>query len=332
LLVAVLLIGAAAFALWRTPSSDYVFVPDRIREVAPLVTVPNERQPGDPGTAGIYMVDIFVKRANLLERLFPFVDSDATLVPAKAFNPLGVSDQQKAKSDALVMSQSQQIASAVALRALGYTVKVTQNGAQIALVLPHSPAERAGLQPGDVIVEANGSHVSGPEELRGALAGVRPGTSVPIVLRRSAGRRTVTVATQASSDNPNRAVFGIEVEQATTISLPVRVKISAGDIGGPSAGLAFALDIVDELGADVDQGRTVVVTGALGLDGSVEPIGGIKQKAISARDAHADVFIVPVDNAPEARKYAGDVKIEAVSTFDEALKDLGVKTPAAAPA
>ena len=120
-------------------------------------------------------------------------------------------------------------------------------------------------------------------------------------------------------------MIGVIVQQAATIDLPLKITIDAGSIGGPSAGLAFALDIVDELGPDVDQGRRVVVTGELGLDGQVEPIGGVKQKTIGARQAGADVFVVPEDNADEARKYAEDLEVVPVETFDEALEALGAE-------
>ncbi len=119
-----------------------------------------------------------------------------------------------------------------------------------------------------------------------------------------------------------RPVFGIIVEPEANIELPVDISIDAGNIGGPSAGLAFALDIVDELGSDIDDGRKIVVTGALGLDGAVAPIGGIKQKTIGAREAGADVFVVPEQNAAEARRYADGLSIVSVQTFDEALAAL----------
>ena len=90
------------------------------------------------------------------------------------------------------------------------------------------------------------------------------------------------------------------VEPAADIRLPLDVSIDAGNIGGPSAGLAFALDVMEKLGRDVDGGRKVAATGELSLDGSVHRIGGIKQKTIGARAADVDVFLVPVENAAEA--------------------------------
>ena len=114
--------------------------------------------------------------------------------------------------------------------------------------------------------------------------------------------------------------MGVFIEPS--LALPIDVKIKTGQIGGPSAGLAFALDIVDELGRDIDHGRRVVVTGALAPDGSVEEIGGVKQKTIGAKQAGADVFLVPRGNAREARRYAGQLRVVAVGSFKQAMSYL----------
>ena len=116
--------------------------------------------------------------------------------------------------------------------------------------------------------------------------------------------------------------MGVEVQNAEEFEFPVDIEIDAGGIGGPSAGLAFALDIVDELGEDIDRGRTIVATGELALDGTVHPIGGVKQKAIGAREAGADIFLVPDGNYEEARDAVDGLRVVPVSTFDEALSVL----------
>jgi Lon-like protease len=102
------------------------------------------------------------------------------------------------------------------------------------------------------------------------------------------------------------------------------VQIDAGNVGGPSAGLAFALEVMEELGRNVDRGYTVAATGQLNLDGSVSPIGGVRQKIYGVRAVHADVFLVPAagDNAAVARRYAGNVRVIAVKTFPQALRAL----------
>ena len=123
-------------------------------------------------------------------------------------------------------------------------------------------------------------------------------------------------------------MIGVIVEPATQVKLPIPVRIDTGSIGGPSAGLAFALDVLEELGHDVDHGYKVAATGELAPDGTVEPIGGVKQKAIGVRRAKVDVFLVPAgDNAKEARKYAGPVRVIPVESFRQALRALATLPP-----
>ena len=179
------------------------------------------------------------------------------------------------------------------------------------------------LEVGDVIVGVNGEKVATTDELVGAFAGVDPGETVELEVKREGEPVTeLSVGTRAAQDDPERAVMGVEVGNAEDFDFPVDIQIDAGGIGGPSAGLAFALDITDELGEDLDRGRTIVATGELGLDGTVHPIGGVEQKAIGARDAGADIFLVPDGNFEEARDAVDDLRVVPVSTFDEALSAL----------
>ncbi len=142
-------------------------------------------------------------------------------------------------------------------------------------------------------------------------------------LRRDGKVLSVTVRTVPSPDDPARAIIGIRVAQAADIELPIKVSIDLGGVGGPSAGLPFALDVLQELGRDIDRGRRVAATGEIELDGSVGPIGGVKQKVFGARRAGADVFLVPAgDNADEARRYAGKLRIVPVESFQQALSAL----------
>ena len=281
--------------------------------------VPGEKDTDEQG--GIYMVDIFVRKANLLERIFPGIHSGASLVPAKAVNPVGVSESERIKQSQEEMSQSQKTAAAVALRYLGYKVEVKTTGVEVTAVFPGTPAD-GKLEVGDVVLSVNGKRVQNTEELRQAMSAVTPGEDVTFGVRRSGGVQNVSLQTIESTDTPKRAIVGVQIEQSAMIDLPLKVTIDTGSIGGPSAGLAFALDIVDELGKDVDDDKRIVVTGTLDLDGRVGAIGGIKQKTIAAREADADLFLVPDDNAADARRYADGLDVVPVSTFREALSAL----------
>jgi Lon-like protease len=308
-----------AAALWLLPSDAYIFLPDKAKAVEPLVHVQGEKD--RPGPGGIYLVDVLVRRANLLERLIPRIHDGSTLVPRSQFDVPGVSQKEREQADLEEMVRSQDIGAAVALRALGYAVKAVANGVLVETVIDGTPAV-GKLKPGDVITAVNGRKVTSLVGLRKALAARPPGADVTLTVRDGDDLRRVRLRTVADPDRPRRPFIGIGVGQAASIRLPVRVRVNTGDIGGPSAGLAFALDIVDELGRDVDRGHRVAATGQLQLDGTVLDVGGLKQKTIGARQSGMEVMLVPVGNAAEARRYAGGLKVFPVRTFDQALRVL----------
>ena len=271
-----------------------------------------------PGPGGIYMVDVVIRKASLLERYFPGIHNGATLVPAKVYNPENLPEQIQQQQGLAQMSASQEIAAAVALRELGY--HVASGGVDVSAIDVGAPADGV-LKPGDVILTAEGKDISTPDDLRRVMADVTPGETVSLRIDRAGTEQTVRVGTKASTDKPPRAIMGILI--VPKLDLPVKISIDTGQIGGPSAGLAFALDIIDELGpSDIDHGERVVATGEIALDGRVEEIGGIKQKTFGARDVHADVFLVPDANAAGARKYADGLRIIPVSNLSEALHAL----------
>ena len=150
-----------------------------------------------------------------------------------------------------------------------------------------------------------------------------PGDPVRLRLRREGKQLERTVRTVAAPDDEKRAIIGVRVSQDARIELPVDVKIDLGDVGGPSAGLPFALEVYQELGNDVDRGYRVAATGEIELDGTVVPVGGIKQKTFGVRSSGADVFLVPAgDNAETAQQYAGDFRVIPVESFEQALRVL----------
>ena len=236
--------------------------------------------------------------------------------------PPGSSFAERRRQNLRQMDRSEEVAAAVALRELGYDVDAKPEGAQVVAVAPDAPA--AGkLEPTEVIVAVDGTPVQTPDDLRRLIAKHEPGDTVRLRVRAGGATRVVEVGTIESPDEPGRPIVGIQVEQFADIKLPIGVEIDLGNVGGPSAGLAFALDVVEEVRGNVDRGLRVAVTGELELDGGVAPIGGIKQKVIGARRSGADVFIVPAgDNAVEARRHAGDLRIIPVESFGQALRAL----------
>jgi len=311
--------------LYLIQSGDYILLPDRAHPVAPLVRVQGGHEPSGP--VQILFVYVLERRASELESLFPWLHDGATLVPANLLVPPGVSDQAARQADLRAMQVSQQIAAAVALRHLGYHVVAKPSGVIVAELEAGSNAERV-LRPQDVIVAVNGVRTPTIAKLRSVLAPVHAGDVVTLRVRRGTQLLTVRVKTIPSPVEKGRAIVGFAPDQAANIKLPINVQIDAGNVGGTSAGLAFTLQVLEELGHDVTHGYTVAATGEIELNGAVTPIGGVRQKIFGVRAAGAQVFLVPAgDNAAIARRYAGNVRVIAVSSFAQALRALAKLPP-----
>jgi len=326
-LAGLVLLALVAAILVFTPSERYIFLPDEAHSVAPRVVVEGERP--DPDGGGIFYVNVIVRKATLLERLVPGLQEGSTLVEEHVIRPPGVSEADRRRADRNAMSQSQKVAAAVALRALGRNVRTRSTGVLVSGVFPETPA--AGkLRQSEIIVAIDGEPVRTVADLRRLIGRRKPGEPVRLRIRSSEGLRAVELKTIADPDRPGRPVIGISPDQAAEIELPLAVKIDLGDVGGPSAGLAFALDLMEELGRRIDRGYKVAATGAIELDGTVLPIGGVKQKTIGARRSRVDIFLVPAgENARDARRYAEGLRVVPVKNFQQALRALATLPPKA---
>jgi PDZ domain-containing protein len=322
--IAAMVAGALGLALglllWAVPTSEFVFVPHTAKPLAERVAVEGAR-PTDDGR--IYYVDVFVRRLTTLERLLPFTRPEgSTVVPEEALLPDGTSEAERDEQVREEMERSEKVAALVALRELGYEVKARPLGVLVTGVFSDTPA--AGeLTSGDVVVGVDGEEVRTPTELQEAIARREPGDPVRLTVRHGGTTRDVTLGTIQNPRDPSRPFVGITVDQAADIELPIDVDIDLGRVGGPSAGLPFALEITRLLGRDVTGGCRVAATGELALDGTVIRVGGIAQKTVGARRAGVDAFLVPAgENAQEARRYADGLRVIPVESFQQALRAL----------
>jgi Lon-like protease len=320
LALGVVLAGIAVGAAWLYPSNSYLLLPDTAKPLANLVKVKGEK-PHPPG--GIFYVDVIVRQASVLEELVSAARPDGSdLVPASALAPPGTTFTERRRQNLRQMTRSQLIGAAVALRALGYKVTAKPEGALVVAVAPGSPAD-GKLEATEVIVGVDGKPVKTPDDLRRLIAKHEPGETVKLSVRAGGAKRSIDVGTIESPSEKGRPIIGVQVEQSADIKLPIDVQIDLHCVGGPSAGLAFALDIVEELRGNVDRGLKVAATGELELDGRVTPIGGVKQKVIGAQRSGVDVFLAPAgDNANEARRHAGHLRVIPVESFRQALRAL----------
>lgn len=253
----------------------------------------------------------------------------------------GVQTPQQRRRFALEsMRSSEQVAQFVALQRVGYEVSLEPGDVLIqdfvcleanedgSECITWSPSDDV-LDPGDRILEVDGEPVDGVEDLGRILAGLEPGDIVPMRIDRpEAGELDVDVELTVSPTEPDRTIVGFFPFDTRRVQLPFELDIDTGSIGGPSAGLAFTLTLIDELTeGELTGGRDVAVTGTIELDGSVGAIGGLRQKASAVAQSGVDVFIVPAAQGEEdiaaAREAGGDgLEIITVATLDEALEVL----------
>jgi PDZ domain-containing protein len=304
-------------------SDNLLEVPDKAHPLTGLIKVPGgTRQPDD---GGIYYVDVLLQKASLLESQFKvFRPEGADLIPQKAFVPSGLTYSQQLKVDQETMKVSQTKAAVVALHALGLKFPAREAGVRVAAINSSSHA-RGLLQPDDVVVGADGQKVATSLDLFRVLSRHRPGDIVRLRVLRHGKPLEFRVKTIADDVNPRRPLIGFAPIEVVRARLPVPVSFNLQrDVGGPSAGLAFALEIMEQRGRDIDRGLRVAATGEIELDGSVTSIGGVKQKTIGARQAGVDAFLVPVDgdNAKVAQQYAHGLRIIPVKNFQQALRAL----------
>jgi PDZ domain-containing protein len=315
----VVLLVLTVLILVRIPSGQYLLLPDVAHPVAPLVKVQGAHTPR--GAGSIYFLDVIEKKASEFERLFPWIHPDATFEPADNVVPPCSTTQEALQAQLQEMAFSQRVAATVALRRLGYHVVVHPTGVVVSQLIAGTNAP-CKLQPMDIIVSVNGTRTPTVGALHDVLARVKPGAVVALRIRRAGALRTVRVKTIAVA--PNQALVGFAPEQAATFKLPIRVSIDAGNVGGPSAGLAFALEVMQKLGRNVTHGYRVAATGEIELNGDVSPIGGVRQKVADAHKADVEVLLVPAgDNAKVARRYATKhLRVIPVRTFGQALQAL----------
>jgi PDZ domain-containing protein len=277
---------------------------------------------------------------NLWRYLQARLDSDIDLFKEEQLNP-GNEPQGDLNAEAAAdMADAKLAATKVALQAAGYTVKPATSGVLVQEPLPSKPAGKV-LKAGDVIVAADGMTLRTTKDLRTAIAKHKAGESITLDIKRKGEPRTVHVKVADIDGTP-----AIGVRVSPIYDFPIKVDVDTEGIGGPSGGLAMTLAIFDDLTAgDLTGGQRVAVTGTMDPNGNVGEIGGIAQKAVAAKAAHAKLFIVPKCAASDppaqlqacqkdltkATQRAGSkVKVIPVGTFDEALqvlRDNGGATP-----
>ena len=314
-----MVVTSVVFAFWRT---DQVAVrPGSVEEVPSRIAVSGaEVYPPD---SEVSLVTVLVsQRLTIWQRIGAQFESGVDIEPERKFTGDGTRSELRRLNE-LRMENSQHTAVVVALEHLGFEVPRHSSGVIVAAAIAGSPAAEV-LERGDVIIGIDGIPVGELEDLAEVLAMRSAGQSVDLEVE--AGEdglvESVSVELIASPDDENRVLIGVEARERTDIGdLPVEVTIDSGKIGGPSAGLALTLGLIDLLTpGELTGGQQVAATGTISFDGSVGAVGEVDQKAIAAQRSGADLLLVPTANLTEALDHAsGDMRVVGVDTLQEAL-------------
>jgi len=322
--------------------NSFAISPGGAQPVAPLIKIDGKSSP--PSKGKILLTDVLLTQITALNWIQYKLDSSSQIIPADALVQPGVSPSQLDAQGYLEMAQSKTSAKVAALRRLDYQVPGSPDGAVVTAVGEHAPASGA-LHVADIVVAVGGSATKTSCDVIRSLHATRPGTRVTLSVRPATIHgdgtitnghpvdRFVTVGSPPASSPPSScagvsgkstAYLGVSLESDLHYSYPLHISISTPNIGGPSAGLAMTLGIIDQLShGALLQHKTIAATGTISPQGAVGDVGGVPQKAIAVSRAGATLFLVPsIERGPASSTASSTVRVEAVDNLDQALSDL----------
>jgi PDZ domain-containing protein len=323
----IFIVLVVAIAVASRINLNYYFLqPGTAQSVQQFITVPADK--GHPVTHPVLLTDVELGRVNALSYLWFKLQGHTSLEQVDDVTG-GTPPAQLNAQGNLEMSQAEAAAKAAALRHLGYKVPATAGGAVIFATFPGTPAYPV-VNVGDVITAIDGTatptaaalstvldrHHSGQTV---TLTVLRGGTGRPVPVSVTLKRTVIDIAGQTST-----VTLGVDAQDEVDFTYPFPVSINVTNIGGPSAGLAMTLGVIDVLDSgSLTGGHTVAATGTINAQGDVGDVGGVAQKTIAVENAGATIFFVP----PQEYKAAMSedrpgLKVYAVSTLDQVLKIL----------
>jgi len=283
----------------------------------PIISITGKDANHTTGNLNLTTVDVTTQRVTAAQALAGWLQHDRIVVPRASIYPPGQSQSDVNQADTQQFADSQNSATAAAFCELGYP-----SGLGVVGVIAKTGADGV-LKPFDQLVSVDGASVDTQDKIAAVLATHKAGDKVTVDIKRAGTPMSFPIVLSKSPDAGKAPLIGVSV--GTECFAPFSVSLGLGDqIGGPSAGLMFALAIIDKAGTrDLTGGRYIAGTGEIDPSGAVSPIGGIQLKMIAARRAGATVFLAPADNCSDVRKDTpGGLNVVKVSSLHGAIQDL----------
>lgn len=276
-----------------------------------------------PTSGNLNMTTVSVRtNMTLPQALKRWATTDDTLVPIEHVFPSGKSSEEVQRQNAAAFSSSESNATISAMNHLHKPLET-----MVMEVTEDSPAQ-GKIEVNDIVTKVNGEEVKLPNELSDKVKDQKPGDEVTITVKRQGNEKDVKVTLgELPKELRNEHPEGTAFLGVATVAQPggdIKVQYNLTDIGGPSAGLMFSLAVVDKLSPEeITDGRFVAGTGTIDAAGKVGPIGGITHKIAAAKEAGAEVFLVPEKNCAEAvHEPPEGITLLKVDTLDDAISDL----------
>jgi len=323
--------GLVVLLLWPVKLPYYAMSPGPVEDVADLITVTDAETFASEGT--FYLLTVGLREVNAFEWFEArFLDSRVDLLDQDAIRPHGVSQEEVTRTNLEAMDESIDTAVFVALERLGYDVTFVGEGVEVLQVVDDTPAMGV-IQIGDRFDVIAGREVTTAEQAGDVIRGFEIGDTITLSGTRGGEPLSVDVPLAAHPDIAGAPLVGVVFDTINLdFDLPIDVKVDSRNIGGPSAGMTYALTIIDLLTpGDLTKGHVIAGTGTIRFDETVGAIGGVRQKVFAARAVGVEIVFVPEENYADALTAAGDgVKIVPVTTLQEALDYLEALEPAPA--
>ncbi len=316
-LVVGLVILIAGAALYHPPY--VVIAPGAATDASADLRI--EGIPVTPVNGKYLLTSVRVSQPSALRVLVAALRPDREVLPVSALIPRGVDPDEFAERQLAVFEESQMLAAVAAARSQGLPVSVSGTGVRVLEVVRGSPGAQV-LEQGDVMLAVDGQPVTEARGLAQIVSSRPVGAEFRLTIERGGQRIEREVTTRRLSALAGGIGLGITIEtRGFHVDLPFEISFARRDIGGPSAGLAYALAIADMLAAeDYAQGEVIAATGTIDADGDVGPVGGVEQKAVAAEEAGAQRFLVPAGEVDEASD--AEVPVQGVEDLREALSVL----------
>lgn len=320
LVLVLVLIGGMYFSL-----PYYVSKPGMAKELAPIITVEN----GYKEQGNFMLTTVRMGRANIYSYLEAKLRKYEEIYPIDTILDKQETEEEYNVRQLQLMAASKLNAIDVAYRKAGLPVHYKYKGIYVIQVYPGMPADGV-LKTGDRIFKIDGQRFSSSAQFIKYLEAKHAGDQVKITYSRKKTVKTVSLTLKTFKEDPKRAGIGIALVDDKQIIVEPKVKVKTDDIGGPSAGLMFSLEIYNQLTKeDLTKGYNIAGTGTIDIDGTVGPIGGIEQKIVAADKAGAELFFAPNEKGSKDSNYriavktARDIKtkmkIIPIDTFDQAV-------------